>query len=343
MTPPLSGDCEGSERFRQKIPSYLVRPNLTCKPQDAVTMSMKLHTRQLMGSLLLLLSLSTGLVAQQGDEERFSALIKNVRVNGVDLHYLEIGSGMPVVLIHGRLGDYREWNPQIERITSHYRVIAYSRRYNYPNNNPEIPPDHSAIVEARDLAALLDTLKLERVHIVGYSYGALTALFFATEHPERVRSLTMAEPPILAWLSDIPGGQTELNKFMQTMWIPAGEAFRRDDPEAALRITCDYFSGIGSYDQVPTGFKQSLLDNIREWKALTTSRDASRDAVVSLKLPILLITGEKTLAPLRMINDALNHLLCNAKQVTIPGATHDMWLEDPERCGQATVNFLAKH
>jgi non-heme chloroperoxidase len=307
---------------------------------------MKLHTRQLMGSLPLLLLLSTGLVAQ-GDGERFSALIKNVRVNGVKLHYLEKGNGIPVVLIHGGLGDYREWNPQIERISSHYRVIAYSRRYNYPNNNAEILPDHSAIIEARDLAALLDELKLERVHIVGYSYGALTALFFTTEHPERVRSLTMAEPPILGWLSEIPGGQTELDKFMQTMWRPAGEAFRRDDPEAALRITCDYFSGIGSYDQMPTGFKQSLMDNIREWKALTISRDAfpmlSRDAVVRLKLPILLITGEKTLAPLRMINDALNHLLPNAEQVAVPGATHDMWLQDPERCGQETVKFLARH
>jgi pimeloyl-ACP methyl ester carboxylesterase len=227
-------------------------------------MSMKLHMRQLMGSLLPLLFLTAGLAAGQPDGERFSALLNNVRVNGVELHYLESGSGISVVLIHGGLGDYREWNLQIGRISSHYRVIAYSRRYNYPNNNVEILPDHSAIVEARDLAALLDALKLERVHIVGYSYGALTALFFATEHPERVRSLTMAEPPILGWLSEIPGGQTELNKFMQTMWRPAGEAFRRDDPEAALRITCDYFSGIGSYDQVPTGFKQSLMDNIRE-------------------------------------------------------------------------------
>jgi pimeloyl-ACP methyl ester carboxylesterase len=312
-------------------------------------MSAKIPTRQVVGSLLLLLLLflSTELVAQQNDGERFSTLIKKVRVNGVELHYLDKGSGIPVVLIHGGLGDYREWNPQIERISSHYRVIAYSRRYNYPNNNTEIPPDHSAIVEARDLAALLDALKLGRVHIVGYSYGALTALFFATEHPNRVRSLTMAEPPILGWLSEISGGQTELDKFMQTMWRPAGEAFRRDDPEAALRITCDYFSGIGSYDQLPTGFRQSLMDNILEWKALTTSGDAfpmlSRDAVVSLKLPILLITGEKTLPPLRMINDALNHLLRSAKQVMIPGATHDMWLEDPERCGQATVDFLTKH
>ncbi|PYK64143.1 MAG: hypothetical protein DME50_15205 [Verrucomicrobia bacterium] len=298
-------------------------------------MSMKLHVHQLMGSLLLLLLLSAGFAAQQAEGERVSALLKNVCVNGVELHYLERGSGIPVILIHGGLGDYREWNSQIGRISNHYR------------NNAVILPDHSAIVEARDLAALLDALKLERVHIMGYSYGALTALFFATEHPERVCSLTLAEPPILRWLPEIAGGQAELDKFMETMWRPAAEAFRRDDPEAALRITCDYFSGKGSYDQVPAEFRQSLMDNIQEWKALTTSRDAfpmlSRDSLRSLKLPILLLTGEKTLAPLRMINNALTHLLPDAEQVTIPGATHDMWIEDPERCGQATANFLAKH
>jgi len=127
-----------------------------------------------MGSLLLLFS--AGLAAQQADGERVSPLLKNVCVNGVQLHYLESGSGIPVVLIHGGLGDYREWNSQIGRISNHYRMIAYSRRYNYPNDNADILPDHSAIVEARDLAALLDALKLERVHVVGYSYGALTTI-----------------------------------------------------------------------------------------------------------------------------------------------------------------------
>jgi pimeloyl-ACP methyl ester carboxylesterase len=151
-------------------------------------------------------------------------------------------------------------------------VVAYSRRYNYPNNHAEIPPDHSAIVEARDLAALLDALKLESVHVVGYSYGALTALFFAKEHPERVRSLTLAEPPILGWLSEIPGGQTELDKFMDTMLRPAGEAFRRDDPEAALRIACDYFP-TRTCDQVPAEFNQSHMTTSGNGR-LSPSRDA---------------------------------------------------------------------
>ena len=321
-------------------------PELT-PGRDATVINMKFHRRELIAPLLGLLFLAASLAAQPSERQRYSALLRDVHANGVELHYVERGRGAPVVLIHGGLGDYREWSPQIGRFRSRFRIIAYSRRYNYPNNNTEISPDHSAIVEAHDLAALLDAIKVDRVHVVGYSYGALTALFFAAEHPERVRSLTLAEPPILGWLNQIPGGQTELDRFMQTMWRPAGKAFQKGEPERALRITCDYFSGKGSFDQVPAEFRQSLVDNIREWKALTTSRDAfpplSRDVVRNLKFPILLLTGENTLAPLRMINDEMKRLLPNAEKVTIAGATHDMWLEDPERCGQATVNFLAKH
>jgi len=158
-----------------------------------------------------------------------TASLKVVAVNGVQLHYQETGTGPPVVLIHGALDDYREWSPQIRPFSEHYRVVAYSRRYNYPNDNPETA-DHSAIVEARDLASLLDALKLDRVHLVGDSYGALTALFFSTQHPDRVRSLTLAEPPILKWLPQIPGGQVELDRFMTTMWKPAGTRSGRSNP-----------------------------------------------------------------------------------------------------------------
>ena len=49
-------------------------------------MNMKLHTRGLMGSLILLLFLSPAPAAQEADRERFTALLKNVRVNGVELH-----------------------------------------------------------------------------------------------------------------------------------------------------------------------------------------------------------------------------------------------------------------
>jgi pimeloyl-ACP methyl ester carboxylesterase len=286
------------------------------------------------------------LTANEPKLDELSSPLKAVAVNGVQLHYLDTGSGVAIVLVHGALGDYREWSAQLKPFSEHYRVIDYSRRYDYPNENPEVP-DHSAIVEARDLAALLDALKLERVHLIGYSYGALTALFFATQHPERVRSLVLAEPPILNWLPQIPRGQAELDKFMTTMWKPAGEAFRGGKPELALRISLDYLGGPHTYDKLTAEEHGLLMSDIREWKALTTSRDPfpalDRNTVRSLTIPTLLIMGEKTLTPLRMITEELGRVMPGAERITIPGATHEMWQEAPEACGKATLSFLDKH
>src|SRR6476660_9523421 len=102
-----------------------------------------------------------------------------IRVNDVELHYIEQGQGEPLILLHGGQGDYRSWEPQMKVLSPQYRVISYSRRYNYPNNNPFTAKYHSAYTEADDLAAFIRRLKLGRVHLVGTSIGAFTALVLA--------------------------------------------------------------------------------------------------------------------------------------------------------------------
>src|SRR4029079_2740556 len=59
-----------------------------------------------------------------------------LHVNGVELHYIEDGHGETLILLHGGQGDYRSWAPQMDVFSRHYRVISYSRRYHYPNDNP---------------------------------------------------------------------------------------------------------------------------------------------------------------------------------------------------------------
>ena len=103
-------------------------------------MSLKLHTRQLVGSLLLLLLLflSTGRVAHQGDGERFSALIKSVRVNGVELHYLEKGSGIPVVLIHGGSASHEDFIAAKRRLDrKREKILVETRWTDNPFGGPE--------------------------------------------------------------------------------------------------------------------------------------------------------------------------------------------------------------
>jgi pimeloyl-ACP methyl ester carboxylesterase len=281
--------------------------------------------------------------------------VKVVRAGGVELHYVEQGTGVPVVFVHGSVDDYRSFEPQLEPLSQHYRVISYSRRYNFPNAANAMSGSHSALVEADDLASLLKALGAYPAHIVGHSYGAYTALILAMKHPELVRSVVLAEPPLLRWLPKLPGGQHLYDDFMNSMWDPTGREFRRGNAEQALRITIDWFARNGyliegkpaQFDALPPEIRDFIKQNSLEWQALTTSSDAfpmlDRAAVKAIKVPILLMWGQNTMQLNKLINAELQRLLPKAETVMIRGATHEMWAEKPDVCRARVVSFIAKH
>lgn len=281
--------------------------------------------------------------------------VKVARVGDVELHYVERGSGVPLIFVHGSVDDYRSFEPQLEPLSQHYRVISYSRRYNFPNA-PSIPAgDHSALVEAADLANLLKTLDAYPAHVVGHSYGAYTALILAMEHPELVRSLVLAEPPLLRWLPGLPGGQRLYADFMNNIWHPTGREFRQGNSEQAMRVTMDWFGKNGylidgkpaRFDALSAETRGFIMENALEWQALTTSSDAfpmlDRAAVKAIKVPILLMSGQNTMRMNKRINVELERLLPKAEVVVIRGATHEMWAEQPDVCRALVESFLAKH
>jgi pimeloyl-ACP methyl ester carboxylesterase len=273
------------------------------------------------------------------------ALLK-ARVNGVELHYVDRGQGDPIVFVHGGLVDYREWDPAAKQLENEYRTITYSRRYNFPNDNPLSAPDHSAIIEAADLAALNRHLHLGAMHLVGVSYGAYTALELVLREPQMVRTLTLVEPPLIRWLPDLPGGAALFDEFYGGMWQASGRAFERGDPLGALRISLNFFVGPGALDKIPAEFRSALLANIREWHALTTSRDAfppiSREQIHNLQVPVLMLSGGKTYPMLRLIDDELERQLQNGRRQIVPDGSHDVCSEQPSVCASAIRGFLSQ-
>src|SRR5262245_54269126 len=100
--------------------------------------------------------------ARTGEQDGRSQLRTVTLGDGVELHYIERGKGVPVVFVHGTLGDYSVWESQLASFASTYHAFTYSRRYNYPNSNgPQ--PNHSAVIEAADLAAFIKKLNLGQV------------------------------------------------------------------------------------------------------------------------------------------------------------------------------------
>jgi len=234
----------------------------------------------------------------------------------------------------------------LEALSCHYRVVSYSRRYNYPNNNPLTANYRSAYTEADDLAALIRKLGLGRAHLVGTSIGAFTALVLAVKHPAMVRSLVLAEPPVLRWAKDDPAGEALYRGFITNMWEPAAAAFKAGDDQQAMRILVDGFAGAGRFDALPPEGRAVAMRNSRYFKAATLSSDPfpdlSKDKVKRLSAPVLIVAGEHTLELNKFVNEELARLLPEAERETIPRAGHGSARENPEAFNQAVLKFLAK-
>ena len=255
--------------------------------------------------------------------------------DGVELHYLDRGAGDPVILVHGGMNDYTTWANQIAPFAQKYRVIAYSRRYNYPNTNP-VQPNYSPLVDAEDLAALLNKLHLRKVHIVGSSAGGRVALAFASRHPELVRSLVLKEVPVQFTGDPTPEALAQMDGVRQ--------ALGRGNRETAVQLILDTVSGGKTkFGDLPANSQKLLLWNLAEVEASVKNPVAptiDREAVRKITVPVLLLSGEISPGIWKPIEEELLRLLPNAQQVVIRGGDHNMQRSQSEQFNRAVFEFL---
>ncbi|KMO29151.1 alpha/beta fold hydrolase [Methylobacterium aquaticum] len=114
-----------------------------------------------------------------------------IRANGIRQHYLEAGSGPPVVLLHGFPETSYAWRYQIPPLSRHYRVIAPDLRGYGETDKPASGYDKRTM--AQDLVALLDALGIDRIALVGHDRGARVATRFAKDHPGRLDRLVVMD------------------------------------------------------------------------------------------------------------------------------------------------------
>jgi non-heme chloroperoxidase len=270
-----------------------------------------------------------------------------IKINNTNLEYIEKGQGIPVVFVHGSLGDFRSWNLQTEPFSEHYRVIAYSRRYHYPNAEPGKSQDYSVNLHAQDLAALIRGLGLQQPHIVGSSYGAYIALVLTAKHPELVRSLALGEPPLLPWLENSQEYTHIVAAFMSKAWEPSKRAFERGDMEEGVRAFINGVLGQEAFDKLPMPIRAAMMENAPEMNAEVLSpgyfSKFTCDDAKKIKAPTLLLTGELSPLMFRYIIKELRRCMPRAECSVIPKSSHMMQGANPEVYNTQVLSFLSRH
>jgi non-heme chloroperoxidase len=281
----------------------------------------------------------------------FDRTLHATMFNGTRLTYRLIGDSgaTPVVFVHGSLGDLRSWNGQETQFAQIYRVLVYSRRYHPPN--PQVGDDqtYSPKLHAEDLAAMLLTLDIAPANVVGSGYGAYTALALALDHPQLVRSLVLAEPPIFPLLTGSEAGDSARRAFYTNYFDPARAAFARGDSVAGLRAFYDAMSGRGRFDQLSPSARADVLAHAFELRReMLASREQYFPTVSCAELgrittPVLLVRGERSPRMFQLITEELARCLRSDTTVVIPGAAHPPNTGNPNYYNQVVARFIMSH
>jgi len=254
------------------------------------------------------------------------------------LYYKEAGIGETILFIHGGQEDYRVFMPQVDALKDSYHVVTYSRRYNYPNPKKYESGDvYDPFTEAKDLASLIKDLNTKSIHLVGHSYGGLIAMSYTHRNPDKVKSLTLSEPPLLR----LPGCETWYQFAKEGLIDNVATAFKSNDTTLVMKALFEFFVGADIQDQVPPEILQSLKANLTEMEALVNSGNPFPDLNTNLKPRIMLLTSGNTMPMLNCTNEVLVKEMPQAKHVHIPDAAHDMWMTHPLLLSQYVKDFIS--
>ncbi len=272
--------------------------------------------------------------------------LQTVHANGVDLHYIQQGSGDPVLFVHGGgATDLRTWGPQIDPFAEHYRVVAYSLRYHYPNAWDGDGSDYSTAVHALDLEAVIQELQLAPAHVVTSSYGGDIALLMAHRHPQLVRTLVLGEPPLTPWRKRLMPETDQSQEALGHSWEALGAAVLGGDVEKAVRLFAERVMGPGAYDRLPVTARQRMLDNARILSlpdGILLSDFTCEDAG-EIRVPTLLLTGDASPRQFLVVADELERCMPQVERATIPQASHFLHGANPTVYYETVLAFLGRH
>ena len=268
--------------------------------------------------------------------------MKYLPVDGHDMPYIELGSGAPLVAIHGSLGDFRSWVPVMGPLSRRHLLIVPSLRRFFPEvwdgkGGGFTIPGHVA-----DVIAFIEGLGHGPVHLMGHSRGGHIAFRVAERRPDLVRRLVLAEPGGELDETLLPPGATPSAARLQSI-VEAAEKIASGDVDGGLELFVDRIDGPGTWARRPAAAKQIRRDNTATLIGQMNEerRPFSRAAAESIRAPTLLIGGAATKGGLAMVLHALASAIPGARCELIPNASHVMFEQAPQRFSELVLQFLA--
>ena len=259
-----------------------------------------------------------------------------VEVDGLRLAYERVGSGPPVVLLHGYVGDGRvTWRAQLDDLADEFTVVAWDGPGAGDSSDP---PESFRLADFADcLAGFVAALGLGRPYLVGLSFGGALALELYRRHPELPAGLVLVSA-YAGWAGSLPAdeGARRLRQVLDLADLPPARFAEAVGPTmfgpAAPAALAEAFAAS------ITGFHPVGLRAM----ARAVAEADLRDVLPRIDLPTLLLYGESDVRAPRAVAEALHAGIPGSQLVVLPGVGHACNIEAAPLFNAEVREFLTR-
>lgn len=253
-----------------------------------------------------------------------------ITVDGYKVHYFVTGpeNGPVAVLIHGLGGRAEDWRNLIPYLAYNgYRVYAPDLP-GYGKSEQPANFSYSVSDEANIVVAFMDALNLRQVDLAGHSMGGWIVQLVAYRHPDRIRRLMIFDSVGLAVR---PRWDTRL--FTPTTSV------QLDELEALLMPNPPIPPAFIARDILRISHKNAWVIQ-RAMASMLTGRDVTDAMLPQLKMPVLLVWGDKDRITPLSLGEKMHQLIPQSQLDVVPGCGHLAPVQCASRIGPVVKQFL---
>jgi non-heme chloroperoxidase len=262
----------------------------------------------------------------------------------IDVYYEDVGSGQPVVLIHGYPLDGHSWEKQTKALVdAGYRVISYDRRGFGQSSKPTVGHDYDTY--AADLKELLEQLEVEDIVLGGFSMGTgEVARYFGKYGSDRVQRAVMfgAIPPFLLKTDDNPEG-------VDSSVFDGAKRQAIDDRYVWFKQFFDDFYNVDKLapDRISEQAWQAsfnvacMMSPYASVACIDAWLEDFRDDLPKIDVPMLVMHGtEDRILPFDSTAKRLPDLIDDVKLIPVEGGPHNIGWTHPELVNPILLAYL---
>lgn len=263
-----------------------------------------------------------------------------VEFPGSRIYYEVDGEGPALTFIHACVAHLRMWDEQVERFKDRYTVVRFDLRgFGRSTTSPDV-----GYSNRDDLRRVLDHVRVEQTHLVGNSCGGSTAIEFALDYPDRVRSLTLVASGLGGFETPDDPRAVELEKDWDSLY----EA--KDYDKIVDLETQEWTDGPGQpATRVDRQMRQKMIEwNLDNYRAEQENDNNERldppatGRLEEINVPTLVMWGELDVSSILVTGEHLAAEIKGARTKIYPDAAHMVSLEKPVEFYEVLSDFLAE-